>query len=199
MTPAGSSTKLLFVTGNHHKVKEANDILSRFGITLEMADCEKVEIQSDSLSDIASYAASLAANKIETPVVVEDSGLFINALSGFPGPYSAFVFKTIGCEGVLKLMSGMANGSREACFRCSVSFCMPHSKPLAFEGVSEGAIALYERGSGGFGFDPVFVPSRGNGRSFSELSVEEKGSLSHRGAAFIKFAEWYSKREKKLK
>jgi len=191
---AKNEDEILFVTGNSHKVKEANRVLSRFGITVKMAECEKVEIQSESLTRIARYAASLAAKRLGKPVIVEDSGLFVKALDGFPGPYSSYVYKTIGCGGTLQLMSGITD--RRAVFKCAVAFCSPGSPPLAFEGKAYGNISSSIRGSGGFGFDPIFVPKNGDGRTFAEMPPEGKDSLSHRGAAFRGFGEWYFRSQK---
>src|SRR5512137_1901085 len=105
-----SDGEMLFVTSNTHKLEEANQALSQFGMRLRIAGIEKVEIQADGLEAIASYAARIAADVSGKPVICEDSGLFIGALKGFPGPYSSYAFKTIGCEGILKLMEGAAYG-----------------------------------------------------------------------------------------
>jgi XTP/dITP diphosphohydrolase len=191
MSSASSKNEVLFVTGNSHKVKEANRVLSQFGINVKMVDCEKVEIQSDSLVRIAKYAASLAAKKLGKPIIVEDSGLFIKALDGFPGPFSSYAFKTLGCGGVLQLMSGITD--RRATFKCIVAFCSPGSHPLAFGGKAYGSIPPSVRGTGGFGFDPIFVPKKGDGRTFAEMPPEGKDRLSHRGAAFRGFGKWYAK------
>jgi XTP/dITP diphosphohydrolase len=190
--PPGSR-EILFVTGNQHKVEEANRILFPLGLKVKMADCEKIEIQSNSLASIAEYAAMLAAKKMCAPVIVEDSGLFIGALGGFPGPYSSFVFKTLGCEGVLRLLHGIPN--RGSSFQCAVSYCLPDAAPKTFGGRADGAISANARGSMGFGFDPIFLPSKGGGRTFAELSMEEKGLLSHRGAAFRGLGAWLSSRK----
>jgi len=191
MGSMSAMNEVLFVTGNSHKVKEANRVLSLFGITVKMVECEKVEIQSESLTRIAKYAASLAAKRLGKPVIVEDSGLFVKALEGFPGPFSSYVYKTIGCGGVLQLMSGITD--RRAVFKCAVAFCSPGLPPLAFEGKAYGSISSSIRGSGGFGFDPIFIPRSGDGRTFAEMPPEDKDRLSHRGAAFRAFGEWYAK------
>lgn len=181
--------EVLFVTRNIHKVKEASRVLSKFEINVKMLDCEKVEIQSDSLVRIAKYAASLASTKLKKTIIVEDSGLFIKALNGFPGPFSSYVYKTVGCGGVLQLLSSKTE--RSAVFKCAVAFCSPDSHPLVFEGKAYGTISRSVKGSGGFGFDPIFIPKRGDGRTFAEMLPENKDLLSHRGAAFKGFGEWY--------
>src|SRR5947199_208252 len=96
---------LWFVTQNHHKYQEARRTLDPFGIKIRMLAAPKTEIQSTSLSAIAKFAAKEAAKKHNRPVLVEDSGLFVKALDGFPGPFSSYVHDTIGVEGLLRLMT----------------------------------------------------------------------------------------------
>jgi XTP/dITP diphosphohydrolase len=190
MTIVTDGSEFLFVTANAHKLEEANLALAQFGLHLKMARVEKVEIQADRLDAIASYAARLAAERSGKAVVCEDSGLFIKALSGFPGPYSSYAFKTIGCNGVLRLMEGAAD--RRGSFQSAVSFCRPGSPPITFMGTTEGSISEGPRGSAGFGYDPIFAPTAGDGRTFAEMEIAEKGRLSHRGKAFRRFALWAS-------
>lgn len=183
---AKGDIEVLFATTNSHKLDEANQIVSPYGISLKMAPIEKVEIQSETLDIIASHAARLAARAAGKAVVCEDSGLFVDALGGFPGPCSSYAFKTIGCGGLLKLMEGVAD--RRGRFESAVSYCEPGGVPLVFIGRAQGAISEEVRGSSGFGFDPVFIPAGGDGRTFAEMGMDEKGALSHRGQAFRKFA-----------
>ena len=98
------SYDVLFASSNTHKYEEAEKILVEFGIKLGFFQTELIEIQDDSLSKIASQKALNAYEKCKKPVIIEDDGLFINSLSGFPGPYSSYVFKTIGNNGILKLI-----------------------------------------------------------------------------------------------
>jgi XTP/dITP diphosphohydrolase len=124
---------------------------------------------------------------------VEDAGLFIDALSGFPGPYAAYVFKTINNSGILKLMENIAD--RHAKFQSVIAYCddqIPF-KPECFDGESKGQITISERkeqGKSGFGFDPIFQPT-GSGKTFAEMTITEKNGYSHRAMAVHKFAEWY--------
>ncbi len=188
MTAGAGGRELLFVTANAHKLEEANLSLAPFGLHLKMAGVEKVEVQADRLDAIASYAARVAAEKSGKSVVCEDSGLFINVLGGFPGPYSSYAFRTIGCNGVLRLMVGSAD--RRCSFQSAVSYCAAGGSPITFMGVAEGSLAGKARGSRGFGFDPIFVPAAGDGRTFAQMEMAEKGQLSHRGDAFRRFARW---------
>jgi XTP/dITP diphosphohydrolase len=128
------------------------------------------------------------------PVIVEDAGLFIDALKGFPGPYAAYAYKTVGNKGLLKLLQGVEN--RKAVFKAAIAYCEGETKaPVVFVGEAEGEITVAERvgnGKSGFGFDPIFQPS-GSAKTFAEMTLEEKNRFSHRAKAVRKFAEWYKK------
>lgn len=174
------------VTGNRHKVEEASRLLSDTGIRLVQAPIRKDEIQADNLSLIALEAARRAYSVLRRPVLVDDSGLFIDSLNGFPGPYSSYVYKTVGVEGILRLLRGIRD--RRACFRTALAMIYPPLERV-FHGESCGRIINEPRGSGGFGFDPIFVPE-GEERTFAEMSVDEKNTYSHRSRAFKAFAEW---------
>lgn len=189
--------KLSFATNNIHKVAEAQYILKNYEIYLEPVNVEKIEIQSDSLDDIATYAAINAYKQIRRPVIVEDSGLFIEVLNGFPGPYSNYVYKTIGLQGILKLLQGEVN--RRAQFVCVVAIALDEYNVYLFKGVSEGVISYEVRGNKGFGFDPIFIPTDGDGRTFAEMDMEEKCRCSHRGKAFNILGRWIYMNRDKLK
>ncbi len=192
--PIGSSKgkKVNFVTSNVHKFEEAKNALANFGIPIAKLAVEAVEIQDDHLENIAKYSVLDAVKNCGLPVFVEDAGLFIESLKGFPGPYSRFVFETVGVKGVLKLMDGVKN--RDAYFKSVICFGGPDEEPTCFVGKVEGKICSELRGSDGFGYDPIFVPSDGDGRTFAEMSLTEKNSFSHRAKALKQFAEWYSSR-----
>ncbi|ADM27911.1 dITPase [Ignisphaera aggregans DSM 17230] len=186
--------KIMFVTNNMNKVIEANEIVKSFGIELIPIDVKKIEIQSDSLREIAIYAAKHAYEVIRKPVVVEDSGLFIDALNGFPGPYSSYVYRTIGLKGILKLMEGVRN--RNARFIAIVALAISDSEIYVFEGITEGYIANEIRGDKGFGYDPIFIPSN-HSKTFAEMDRSEKNMYSHRGKAFRALGEWvYANRDR---
>ena len=168
--------KVLFITSNKGKFMEAKSIGEKYGIDVEWRKEEYLEPQGSDLEEIAKKSAELLAEKIKEPFFIEDSGLFITALKGFPGPYSSYVFKTIGNEGILKLMNGIEN--REAYFLAVVAF-FDGENVLTFKGKVDGRIATEIRGDKGFGFDPIFEY---NGRTFAEMG-EEKNEVSHRRRA----------------
>lgn len=184
--------KVVFlVTGNLHKFNEARRVLSRYKIaTAMLKKVEAIEIQDDSIEKVAEASVLDAVVKCNLPVLVEDAGLFIDALNGFPGPYSSYVCRTIGNDGVLKLMEGVAD--RKASFKSVVAFASPGTdKPGFFSCGVEGQIVKKKRGNLGFGFDPVFKPSTSR-KTFAEMNVEEKNKFSHRASAFRRFAQWYT-------
>lgn len=174
--------KLFLVTGNKHKLEEIRGIARALDapVIIEQADIPKHELQSSSLEEIALHAARRAYEYLRKPLVVDDSGLFIDALNGFPGPYSSYVYRTIGVEGILKLMEDVEN--RRACFRTAAALILPPLEML-FVGETCGRIALEARGRGGFGFDPIFVPD-GSSKTYAEMSPDEKNRVSHRYRAF---------------
>jgi XTP/dITP diphosphohydrolase len=179
-----------FVTTNVHKFQEARQVLSEYRLATAKLKVEAVEIQDNSIENIAKYSALDAVKNCGLPVFVEDAGLFVDSLKGFPGPYSKYVYNTVGLKGILKLMKNIEN--RSAHFKSVVAFVTPEEEPICFVGKVEGKIFLQEQGTSGFGYDPIFEPHEGGGRTFAEMTTEEKNVLSHRGKALRKFAEWYS-------
>ncbi len=179
-----------FVTKNRAKFLEATRIAVTFGVRLKHLKIEKQEIQADKLSEIASFAAMQAANSSDCSVVSEDAGFFVDALRGFPGPYSSYVHGTLDISGILKLMKNVKQ--RGACFSAALAYCEPGQRPVCFTGVVRGVVGKEARGAHGFGFDPIFIPLQGDGRTFAEMTTDEKNSLSHRAKAFAKFSKWFT-------
>ena len=179
-----------FVTSNIHKFQEARRVLSDYKIATAKLRVEAIEIQDDKTENIAKASAIDAVNNSGLPIFVEDAGIFIEALNGFPGPYSSYVYRTVGTKGILKLMKGIKN--RNAYFQAVIAFSSPEEQPTCFHGKVKGKISLQERGTSGFGYDPIFEPSKGDGRTFAEMTAKEKNQFSHRAEALRKFAEWYA-------
>lgn len=120
---------ITFITGNRHKVEEAKEIFHNFNIELEHLDLGYCEPQG-MLEDVAIAGAKYASSKLKRSVIVEDAGLFIKALNGFPGTYSSYVQETIGNSGILKLMDGIKD--RYAEFRSVIGYCTPNTEPKTF-------------------------------------------------------------------
>jgi XTP/dITP diphosphohydrolase len=180
----------IFVTSNIHKFQEARRVLSEYKIATAKLRVGAIEIQDDNPENIAKASAMDAVKNSGLPIFVEDAGIFIDALNGFPGPYSSYVYRTVGTKGILKLMNDIKN--RDAYFQAVIAFSSPEEEPTCFHGKVKGKISLEERGTSGFGYDPIFEPSNGDGRTFAEMTTEEKNQHSHRTEALRKFAEWYS-------
>ncbi|RQH01902.1 XTP/dITP diphosphatase [Natrarchaeobius oligotrophus] len=175
-----------FVTGNEGKVREARAYLE--GIDrVEQIEYDYTEIQSDSLEEIARVGAREAFEETgnDDPVLVGDTGLFVDALAGFPGPYSAYVEDTVGVERLWRLVE--AEDDRRARFRTVLAFA-DGERTETFDGTLAGTIVA-PRGDEGFGYDPIFEY---NGQTLAEMSLEEKNAISHRGRALAAFAEWYA-------
>jgi XTP/dITP diphosphohydrolase len=179
--------KIYIATTNQNKFKEAEKIFSSYGLKLKHLKFKTVEIQSDSLEKIALNSLNQTLSEYKLPVFVEDAGLFIKALNNFPGPYSSYVFKTIGFKGILRLMKNIKN--REAYFLSVIAFGSPNLKPKIFTGKVYGKIALKAKGLSGFGFDPIFQPKNLK-KTFAEMSTEEKNKYSHRAKAIKKLVKW---------
>ncbi len=178
--------KIRVATGNPHKLAEISAILAPFGIAVEQLDAEKVEVQDDDVVTVARKAAEFLCPRHGDYVVVEDTGLYIDALGGFPGPYAEYVYRTIGLRGVLKLLEGVSD--RSATFKCAAALCLGGDVHI-FVGETRGRIAEEPRGSGGFGYDPIFIPE-GSSLTYAEMGEETKNTVSHRARAFTALARW---------
>ena len=176
---------ITFVTGNSHKVKEAVAICMPRGIEIVQNDCGYPELQDDDVATVAAYGAENAANRLCSAVIVEDTGFYIDALHGFPGPYAAYVQDTIGNAGILSLMQDIDD--RRATFRSVIGYCEPGADATTFEGTVTGRIAYQPEGVGGFGYDPIFEIE---GVTLASMG-DAKNKVSHRGESFEKFADWF--------
>ena len=176
---------LRFATTNAGKLREAREYLAGVVSDVSQFDYDYVEVQSDDLAEIAAHGASesFEAAGGDDPVIVDDSGLFVDALGGFPGPYSSYVYDTLGIERVSEIAREEAD--RSAWFRAVVAYC-DGERVETFAGAVPGRIVA-PRGDGGFGYDPIFEH---DGTTFAEMDGERKNAISHRGRALAKLADW---------
>ena len=174
---------LRFVTTNAEKASEASDHLGETAVT--QVDYDYDEVQAADVAEIAARGAQEAYEALDgdEPVIVDDTGFYIHALDGFPGPFAAYVDDTLGIERVWDLASGLSDKS--ASFRCAVGYA-DGEQVTTFEGRVDGALVA-PRGEGGFGYDPIFEYE---GQTFAELSMAEKNEISHRARALTNLAEW---------
>ncbi|VVB58257.1 Non-canonical purine NTP pyrophosphatase [Candidatus Anstonella stagnisolia] len=169
--------KILFITSNPHKFSEAQSLLKKCGINIKRKNLNVSEVRAESCEEVAKAAAIEAYRKIRRPLFVEDSGLFIKSLNGFPGVYSAYAIRKIGLEGILALLKGK---SRDAEFVCAICY-MDNAKLVQVCKKCKGKISLRQKGKNGFGYDPVFVPA-GKKKTFAQ-DAKTKAEKSHRTAA----------------
>lgn len=177
-----------FVTSNHGKFVEAEQI---FG-DLVQKNIGYNEIQADSLEEVVAFGIAEVMRRLDGPIMIEDAGLFVDALKGFPGVYSAYVTRTIGNSGILRLMDGIED--RGASFRSVVGYAEPGMEPVTFKGELRGKISLSPRGSGGFGYDPIFEVGD---RTVAEMSLADKNMISHRAKSMKALKAWIDRRPKR--
>ena len=175
--------KLNFVTQNKHKVREFKAILGK-DVEVEQIDIDYPELRSDDPEEIVKEAVKKLAEELKKPVIVEDSGLFINALNDFPGTSSAYIHKRIGLKGILKLMEGIQN--RECIYKSAVGYCEPGKGPVSFLGEEKGEVAEEIIGSYGFGHDPIFIPESFK-QTYGEMeNVEDAKKFRRRAVEKLK-------------
>ncbi|MGA7862250.1 MAG: non-canonical purine NTP pyrophosphatase [Thermoplasmata archaeon] len=168
---------LTFASTNAGKFREVRTILAEYGVKVRWSRRKLPEVQAERLESVVQAKLS-AARRAGACVLVEDSGLFIPALGGFPGVYSAYALKTIGLEGVLRLLEGR---KRRAMFR-TVAGLSVGSRQWMRAGVCRGRIADRPCGTHGFGYDPIFIAD-GETQTFGQLDPAEKNRRSHRARA----------------
>jgi len=172
------------VTGNLNKADEVASFFS--GIAeIEHLDLDLPEIRDEDVGAVAREKAKTAWEMVGRPLIVDDTGFFITALNGFPGATAAYVMKTIGNPGILKLMEDQVD--RSAYFETAIAYASDEGIHL-FTGRIEGSVLGVPRGEGGFGYDPIFSFE---GRALAEMPLAEKSVVSHRGRALAAFRDWF--------
>jgi XTP/dITP diphosphohydrolase len=164
-------------------------MLRDVGIELELLLMSYPEEQLDTIEEVAERSTLYLRGTLKTDFFIDDSGLFIKTLNGFPGVYSSYVFRTLGNVGILDLMKGKTERSAE--FRTCIAYF--DDKLNLFTGRTQGLIATDPRGTNGFGFDPVFIPDERK-ETYAEMTTEEKNSISHRSKATQAFLKYIKKK-----
>lgn len=187
--------RVWFMTGNSGKVREAKHALQPLGFDVVQLQVEGVEItepQADDLEDVARSKIEQAIPHLPSPhdaLLVEDAGLFVNSLDGFPGVYSAYALKTIGFNGLLNLLKD--SNQRSGAFHAVAALWLDGEVHVS-RGICNGEIAMQASGNDGFGFDPVFIPHpiktdgieySTDGKTFADIDLKEKELFSHRRKA----------------
>ena len=148
--------KITYVTGNWAKILSARQILEPLGFEVEQVKLDVPELQDDLIENVAKYSAKWASDKLKTSVLKNDSGICIDALNGFPGPYTHYVDDTLGEDGILKLLEGVEN--RDAHFEEVLAYCEYGKEPVVFKSITKGKIAIEKSGKYGWSWDFIFVP-----------------------------------------
>ena len=196
--------RLVLATANPDKAAEIADLL---GPAIELvprpADLGDVEETADTLVGNARLKAKAVAEAAGEPAVADDTGLEVDALDGRPGVYAARYAgeSATYAENVAKLLTeldGVRPGARRARFRTVALVRWPDGREVVAEGTVEGTITGAARGTNGFGYDPVFMPDGGEGRTYAEMALEEKQAVSHRGRAFRALASRLARLDDRL-
>jgi XTP/dITP diphosphohydrolase len=189
-----TAARLVLATRNPHKVGELEAILREAGVDVSLIGMDAFPAVPDVVEDGLTFAANAVKKARETavatqlPCVADDSGLCVDALNGMPGVFSARWSGHHGDDAanldlVLAQLTDVADEFRGARFECAAALALPSGQERVVSGTVEGRLLRARRGSGGFGYDPIFVP-HGHDRTTAEMSAAEKNAISHRGRAF---------------
>ena len=179
--------RLVLATANPHKAREIEGLLPGVELVARPNSVREVEETEDTLEGNARLKARAVAAVAGEAAVADDTGLEVDALGGRPGVLAARYAgeDATYADNVAKLLQELSGATdRRALFRTVALVAWPDGREVAGHGVVEGHIALGTRGDHGFGYDPVFVPDDGDGRTFAEMTGEEKAAVSHRARAF---------------
>lgn len=185
--------QLCFATNNAHKLKEINAILGETFVlkTLKEIGCEdELPETTDTIEGNSHQKATYVWEHFQINCFADDSGLEIDALNGAPGVHSAYYSGTRDhARNIERVLGELQNQSNRAARFKTVITLVINGQAQQFEGIAEGKIIAQPRGEEGFGYDPIFVPT-GHDRTFAEMTLEEKGTLSHRAKAFAKLVSY---------
>lgn len=180
--------KVTFITTNNSKFEEVSRVLSAMDIEIEQLNISYEEDHDKSIAEIAKDSAKKMAETLGKPVMVDDTGVFIDYYKNFPGPVAKFVFKNIGYEGLFKLLEGVNKAGH---FETAAAYCEPGQEPEVFLGRMGGEFIIRKdlKAPGFMPYMQIFIP-KGFDRVISDLTIEEKNSISHRASAFRKLGKY---------
>ena len=187
-------TELIFASHNHNKASEINNIIMpQFKVVTldEIGLNEDIAETADTLEGNALIKARYVYQKTGKDCFADDTGLEVDALGGAPGVHTArYAGQDCNPEkNIQKLLAALeGNANRKARFKTIVAY-IKDGEEFLFEGTVEGTIATHKAGNDGFGYDPIFIPDEGLGRTFAEMTLSEKNQISHRARAIAKFVK----------
>ena len=189
----------VLATRNKGKKKEFAELLKKFGVTVKNLDdfgpIPEVEEDQDTFDGNAYKKSSTTARILGFPAIADDSGLVVEALTGAPGVMSARYAgkEATDQENLEKVLSDMkGKNNRKAFFQCVISIAVPRGAALTYEGTCRGEITNQPAGENGFGYDPIFFCPE-YGKTFAELTMDEKNRVSHRGRALAEVVDEFDK------
>jgi len=185
--PKPEVAELRIVTSNDGKIKEFTEAFDNLLYHPVKTTVAYPEIQASTLEEVVDFGLDWLKDKVQPPFIIDDAGVFLDALGDFPGVYSRYVYDTIGLEGVLKQMEGETN--RKTTFKCVLGLLLGDGTKHKFVGECQGELSTKPRGKHGFGYDPIFVPKNLE-KTFAELKPKAKNKLSHRGFAMEKLLDF---------
>jgi XTP/dITP diphosphohydrolase len=185
--------QLVCASANPGKVAEIEQLMPQ-GVSLLPRPTSVADVVEDASTLVgnARLKARAIVEATGSPALADDTGLFVDALNGLPGVRTARYAgeEATDADNKAKLLAALENSTARTCrFITAVVVLWPNGDEVVVEGVCEGSIALRETGSSGFGFDALFIPAAGDGRTFAEMQAEEKNAMSHRGRAFVELAK----------
>jgi len=170
---------ITYVTGNWAKIESAKKALEPLGYEINNIKMDTIEIQADDVEEVAIFSAKWASEQLKCSVLKNDSGLFVEALNGFPGTYTHYVDDTLGEDGLLKLLDGVEN--RKAYFKEVLAYCEYGSEPITFIGITNGTISKEKSGEYGWSWDFIFIPE-GEEKTLGCFPDEERWQFWSQGA-----------------
>ena len=183
--------KVTYVTGNWSKILSAKNILEPLGIEVDNVKMETTEIQADTVEEVAMHSAKEASEKLKCAVLKNDTGLYVEALGGFPGPYTHYVDEKLGEDGLLKLLEGEEN--RNACFMEAFAYCEYGQEPIVFKSITKGKIAKEKSGTYGWSWDFIVIPD-GYEKTMGNYPDDER-CLVWNTDAYAELAEFLKNKE----
>lgn len=179
---------ITFITTNGHKVEEISAVLKEYNIQVKQLKMNYEEDKEATMKEVSKKAAKFLSNKLNKPVIVEDTGLFFNAYNNFPGASPKFVIQGIGFDGIFRLLKGK---DKSAYFETAIGYCEPGKMPLIFTGEVFGKITnkIIKPKKKAMPYDHIFIPN-GEKRVVVDMSMNEWNSISQRGKAARKLGEF---------
>ncbi len=182
--------KITLITGNWAKVAQAKTFLEPHGIEIDNVKMDTIEIQADTVEEVAKYSAKWASEELKANVVKNDTGIMIEGLNGFPAAYTHYAQDTLGMEGILKLMEGVEN--RKAKFVQALAYCEYGKEPVVFSSITEGTIAKEQSGEHGWSWDFIFIPN-GHDKTLGNYEDDERFKMWN-DTGYQQLAEYLEKK-----